>query len=120
MRLKFLIEFCLIISENSGNEGIAQAFVQFLEQESRPVGPDSGSALLTMMGGGNSSLSAGAAAGPAGHHSFTTNHPENVSVSPSPSSIQQPTMMADATMQHTFAPSRNSSSILKDVLNDDT
>lgn len=102
---------------NAGNEGLAQAFVKFLEQESRPVPADSGAALLNMM---NTNT---------GHGTGGPRKESVVSMAASPDvggntsgavPASQPTLMmaADATMEHSFVPTRNSSSILKDVLND--
>lgn len=102
---------------NAGNEGLAQAFVKFLEQESRPVPADSGAALLNMM---NTNT---------GHGTGGPRKESVVSMAASPDvggntsgavPVNQPTLMmaADATMEHSFVPTRNSSSILKDVLND--
>lgn len=93
------------------NEGLAQAFVKFLEQESRPSA-DSGASLLSI----RSNNPTGGAPQP------TTSDagPENALTQNEVPVIPQPTLMmgADASMQQSFVPTRNSSSILKDVLND--
>lgn len=93
------------------DEGLAQAFVKFLEQESRPSA-DSGASLLSIRSnnpGGGANQPTTSDAGP--ENSLTQNE---VPV------IPQATLMmgADASMQQSFVPTRNSSSILKDVLND--
>lgn len=86
------------------NEGLAQAFVKFLEQESRPAAADSGSALLNMM-----------------NSSQQVSPPVAEGSAPVPVIPQQqpiPMYSADATLEQSFVPTRNSSSILKDVLSD--
>ena len=91
------------------NEGLAQAFVKFLEQESRPVDPGTGPALLNMMG-----TKPGAPPNRSGEVvNVSTTSPTQV-VLPHPI----PMMAADATMEQSLIHTRNSSSILKDVLND--
>lgn len=92
--------------DGGGNEGLAQAFVKFLEQESRPVAADSGAAFLNMMGHSNPGVGGA-----------SDNNPMQVGVPANPPHQNQ--MMApDASMQQQFVPTRNSSSILKDVLSD--
>lgn len=96
----------------AGNEGLAQAFVKFLEQESSPnsAPTEKEPALLTMM----SNSPSGGLTSPVGD---TVGQPSENSVA-APIVHPQPTLSADATLQQNFVPTRNSSSILKDVLND--
>lgn len=93
--------------ENPGNEGLAQAFVQFLEQESRPVRADTGAALLNMMS--TNSGQGLASGGP---------RKESVTSAVNPSEPHTLMMASNASLEHSFVPTRNSSSILKDVLSD--
>lgn len=96
------------------DEGLAQAFVKFLEQESRPGAGDSGAALLNIMntggtGGASSSRKTSVVTG-AEQSGLATAAPVGVTLLP------QPTLMRME--EQSFVPTRNSSSILKDVLND--
>lgn len=96
------------------NEGLAQAFVKFLEQESRPVGAETGAALLTMMGGSNSHHTSNHPGGAAASADTKGGSPVPVNPAPTPTLM----MSADASMEQSFVPTRNSSFILKDVLSD--
>lgn len=89
-----------------------QAFVQFLEQESQPKSDDASMPNLLNITQQNSP-SAGSASQPARRISTSSNSGAGAATATIPAAIPiQPLLLND------FAPSRNSSSILKDILND--
>lgn len=101
-------------TENYNKQGLAEAFVKFLEKESqpRPHVPNSMS-LLNIVQKPLAKPSSSETP------SATVSASQQPAIQPSttvPAPIQ-PILLTDSIMQN-FAPPRNSSSILKDILND--
>lgn len=95
--LNFFFHFFQTTGGSYSKDSLAEAFVKFLENESRPRSDDNGPSLLSMNA-----------------PSKPTTGDES---SPRPPTAVQPIMLPDAMLQ-TFTTPRNSSSILKDILND--
>ncbi|KAL7743829.1 hypothetical protein ACLKA6_000236 [Drosophila palustris] len=114
-------------AQGSGNENLLQAFVQFLEQESQPqssaqsrptllsmgkpleAAPASASSTPTVTGPAVAPAAAGVVGGATG---------SNVQQSTTTATPPTPPMQSLLMSSNEFAPSRNSSSILKDILSD--
>lgn len=96
MHIYLLIFFIFFYIENYNKDSLVEAFVKFLENESQPRNSDEAPPLL------NISAS-----------SKNVSGEEN----PRPTTAVQPILLPDAMLQ-TFNAPRNSSSILKDILND--
>ncbi|XP_039153581.1 thyroid receptor-interacting protein 11 isoform X1 [Drosophila simulans] len=114
-----------------GNENLVQAFVQFLEQESQPQA-QSRPTLLSMTGQMDGATSTSGTTTTATSTSATSGHlPQAAPFSPAPTAASQQDPAAPRTPpvgggspqllamgSNEFAPTRNSSSILKDILSD--
>ncbi|KAM7346402.1 Golgi microtubule-associated protein isoform 2-T2 [Cochliomyia hominivorax] len=101
-------------------DNLVQAFVEFLEQESQPKPPSSQMPNLLNIthspttASASSSLSSNS---PASRRSSNVVNPSNITAgNPSPVPIQP--LLLNSTVLDDFAPTRNSSSILKDILSD--
>ncbi|XP_034490646.1 thyroid receptor-interacting protein 11 isoform X2 [Drosophila innubila] len=119
-------------SQSSGNENLLQAFVQFLEQESQPQSSaQSRPALLSMAKqveaapatgatgatpGATAVATAAAAGGAAG--AATGSNMQQTALHATAATPPTPPMQSLLMSSNEFAPTRNSSSILKDILND--
>ncbi|XP_068157577.1 thyroid receptor-interacting protein 11 isoform X1 [Drosophila tropicalis] len=113
-------------SSNQGqNDNLVQAFVQFLEQESQPqVSVQSRPTLLSIAG----QVADGAAGSSASASSSSSAAVPAVAAAPSPPATNSQSHPSDQTPSNVpqsmllssneFAPTRNSSSILKDILSD--
>lgn len=97
MSILFFSSFCKSIGGSYSKDSLAEAFVKFLENESRPRSDDNSPSLLSM----------NTPSKPTTGDESSTRTPTAV----------QPIMLPDAMLQ-TFTTPRNSSSILKDILND--
>uniref|UniRef100_A0A0A1WDQ4 SpoIVD-associated factor A n=4 Tax=Zeugodacus cucurbitae TaxID=28588 RepID=A0A0A1WDQ4_ZEUCU len=112
--------FGAILGAGAGAQGVhskdnlVQAFVQFLEQESQPKSEDANMPNLLNITQQSSPPAAGSASQPARRTSTSSNSGAVAATANSPAAPIpiQPLLLND------FAPSRNSSSILKDILND--
>lgn len=108
--MDFLLLF-LILGGNYSKDSLAQAFVKFLEAESRPRSDTDNAPSLLSMNTAHPSLSTSTdesnRSANANTTSATTTVASNVAV--------QPILLPDL---QTFNAPRNSSSILKDILND--
>lgn len=113
--------FPFLSGSGRGNDNLVQAFVQFLEQESQPQNQVASRPSLISMASGQMDTSSSAPALPLQTaHSAVSGSQETAVVPPpvgtggagggSPQSL--------AMSSNEFAPSRNSSSILKDILSD--
>lgn len=96
MSILFFSSFGKSIGGSYSKDSLAEAFVKFLENESRPRSDDNSPSLLSM------------------NTKPTTTGDESSTRTPT---AVQPIMLPDAMLQ-TFTTPRNSSSILKDILND--
>uniref|UniRef100_A0A1B0DB29 Uncharacterized protein n=1 Tax=Phlebotomus papatasi TaxID=29031 RepID=A0A1B0DB29_PHLPP len=94
----------LVIGDET--QGLAQAFVKFLEKESQPRQPPTSASLLNISHSGGSSKKPPTPA---------SKSPEPTSTTPQPP--VQPILLSDNILQ-ALSPPRNSSTILKDILND--
>lgn len=109
----FITHFFLLI-ENYNKQGLAEAFVKFLEKESQPrTSPPNTMSLLNIVQKPLNKPTSSASSTQETSQHLTTPTTPSTSV---PAAIQ-PILLTDSIMQN-FAPPRNSSSILKDILND--
>lgn len=110
----FLFNFSI---ENYNKEGLAQAFVKFLEKESQPRANTKNSmSLLNIVQKPLTKTSTGESPSATTSSLQQPSQPSATSSASVPAPIQ-PILLTDSIMQN-FAPPRNSSSILKDILND--
>ncbi|KAJ6638473.1 Thyroid receptor-interacting protein 11 [Pseudolycoriella hygida] len=101
-------------NENYNKEGLAQAFVKFLEKESQPKTDASNSmSLLNIV---QKPLAKSTSTEVPSVAVSSLQQPNQMSTTTTPAAIQ-PILLTDSIIQN-FAPPRNSSSILKDILND--
>ncbi|KAM8718505.1 hypothetical protein ACLKA7_001673 [Drosophila subpalustris] len=114
-------------AQGSGNENLLQAFVQFLEQESQPQSSAQSRPTLLSMGKPLEAAPASAsfpptvtkpAVGPAAAGVEAGATGSNVQQSKTTGTPPTPPMQSLLMSSNEFAPSRNSSSILKDILSD--
>lgn len=123
------IYFCSYIDEYN-KEGLAQAFVKFLERESQPrsaTGAQQSPTLLnitTMARSSPVNVVAAPTPVPVIASSAANNNSSEAAVveatPPTTTIVQpvQPILLSEGLLMQNFAPTRNSSSILKDILND--
>lgn len=112
-RLNLTCNFLPIPGGNYSKDSLAQAFVKFLEAESRPRSDtDNAPSLLSMNTAPSKPPTTADESNPSANASTTT--PATTATN----AAVQPILLPDSMLQTSFNASRNSSSILKDILND--
>lgn len=114
LRCKFSIS---ISDGNYSKDSLAQAFVKFLEAESRPRSDTDNAPSLLSMNTAPSKPSTSTDDSNRPANTSTTTTLAAAGAAPVTTAVVQPILLPDAMLQ-TFNAPRNSSSILKDILND--